>query len=93
MGVSMKKPQRKARLVYLIESCDTKQEQEQEPIPYPLLDELERRNERDTPKDGRLRIRLSRSCIEWIDRQSAKQNMTRTSFMQKVIESLMLINP
>lgn len=86
----MKRPQRKARLVYLIESCDTKQEQEQEQIAYPLLDELERRNERDTPKDGRLRIRLSRACI---DRQSAKQNMTRTSFMQKAIESLMQINP
>lgn len=85
----MKRPQRKARLVYLIESCDTKQEQ----IEYPLLDELERRNERDMPKDGRLRIRLSRACIEWIDRQSTKQNMTRTSFMQKVIESLMQINP
>lgn len=91
MGVNMKRPQRKARLVYLIESCDTKQEHEQ--IAYPLLDELERRNERDMPKDGRLRIRLSRSCIEWIDRQSTKQNMTRTSFMQKVIESLMQINP
>lgn len=87
----MKRPQRKARLVYLIESCDTKHEQEQ--IAYPLLDELERRNERDTPKDGRLRIRLSRACIEWIDRQSIKQNRTRTSFMQKVIESLMQINP
>lgn len=86
----MKRPQRKARLVYLIKSCDIRQEQE--PIAYPLLDELERHNERDMPKDGRLRIRLSRACIEWIDRQSTKQNMTRTSFMQKVIESLMQIN-